>query len=199
MLDRLTVLELTGATVAVLAVLHAISRIVDRARAKARPSNSGTMRAVEPTPVASPEPRNATLLAADASLSAGGAVPPASNVLLPPVEVIPPTSDTPLQTVEAIPPESKIVPAQSPRFAKPQVAARRKSAVLVKTTPSSKLKRRPKRWGAAFEPVAKVKPTLTRRPKRVTPIRRKKISVPVRRTDKPGAVRSPRRTLVTAR
>jgi len=140
MLEWLTVLELTVAALAVLGVLHVISRMVNRSRAKARVPASGNTGPVEVTAITTPSPRN------------------------------------------EIPAASRMAAGRSAPSAKPRVAGRSrlKSAVRVKTPLSLKTKR-PKRDGAArgrriaFATVAKAKPAMTRRPKRVTQIRRKKI------------------------
>lgn len=210
MLDWLTVLELTAAVLVALVILSVIAYLVNQARAKAGAADSGKTRTVaEPSRVATtPEPRNATSPAANVTSPAAVVTrpaaedfPPPSASLLPPVEPVP----RPLPVVEAIPPANKIVSERFPRFVKPPAvpAARRKNAIRLKTTRSSKIKRPPKRANArnerpiSFTPVAKAKPVLTRRPKRVTQIRRKKITAPVRRVGKAVANRSPRPVLTS--
>jgi hypothetical protein len=204
-MDWLTVLELTAAALVVLGVLSSIAHFVNRARAKASATDSGKTRTVEPpSPVATPEPRRAPPPAAIATPPAADAVPP-SESLLPPLEPIPPVSD-PLPAVEASPPASKIGSVRFPRFAKPSAvpAARLKNTVRLKPTRSSKTKGRARGGNTASgrpippAPVPKAKPALTRRPKRVMQVRRKKIGTPLRRSGKPVAHRSPRPVLTPA-
>lgn len=220
MLDGLTVLELTAAALVVLGVLSVIAHFVNQARAKAAAMDSGKTRTVErASPVTPPEPRKATPPAVNATspetvplpladdvppssvslLPPVEPIPPASDAPLPPVEPIPPAGDAPLPAAEAIPPARRSVSERFSRFGKPRAlpAARLKDAVRLKATRSSKINRRPKRGKApnerriSFAPVAKAKPALTRRPKRVTQIRRKKITAPVRRAGKAVVHRSP--------
>jgi hypothetical protein len=219
MLDWLTVVELAAAALVVLGVLSVIAHFVNQARAKANAADSGNTPALEqPSPVATPEPR-ADTLAADAaspvavvapraavvSSQAADAVLLPSESLLPVVEPILAASDAAPPAVErAIPPASKGVSARFRRFAKPPAvpAARLKNALPLKTARWPKIKRRPKRGNAtnerrrtSFAPATKAKPALTRRPKRVTQVRPKKTTPPVRRSGKAVVHRSPRPVL----
>ena len=213
MMDWLTVLELTAAALIVLGVLFAIAHFVNQARAKAGATDSGKTRTVEPpSPVATPERRNAAPPAAIATRPANVVTPPPADAvppsesLLPPLEPIPPVRDAPLPAVEASPPASKIVPVRFPRFAKPTAVptARLKNAVRLKPTRSSKTKRRARGGSTASgrrissAPVTKAKLALTRRPKRGMQVRRKKMSAPLRRSGKAVAHRSPRPVLTPA-
>jgi hypothetical protein len=224
MWDWLTVLELTAAAVVVIGVLSVISHFVNQARAKASGTNSSkTPTVTQPSPVVTPEPRNAA--SAAMATSPAAVIPPAdvfippatvvtppraeaapsSEALLPPLEPIPLVSEAPLPAVEPNPPASKIVSVRFPRFAKPRAVptARLKNAVRLKTTRSSKIKRiaRSGNTGGrriSFAPLTKAKPALTRRPKPAMQIRRKKITAPVKRSGKPTARRSPRPVLAPA-
>jgi hypothetical protein len=213
MSDWLTVIELAAAALVVLGVLSVIAHFVNRARAKATATNSGKTRTVEqPGPLATSELRT-TPSAANVTLTKAVVTPPTtddilppSESLLPPMEPIPPVSDAPLPAVEAGPPATKTDARRFPRFAKPRAvpAARLKSAVRLKAMRSSKIKRRTTGAGTAggrgiaFASVKKAKPALTRRPKRVTQVRRKKITAPARRSGKAMGHRSPRPVLTPA-
>jgi cytoskeletal protein RodZ len=208
MLDLLTVLELVAVALVVVGVLSVIAHFVNQARA-----NSGKTRTAEqPSPLATPEPRatpsaaSVTLTKAVVTPSTTDDVSPPSESLLPPLEPVPPVSDAPLPAVEAVPPATKTVARRFPRFAKPGAvpAARLKSAVRLKATRSSKIKRRTRGGGTAsgreiaFASVNKAKPALTRRPKRVTQVRCKKITAPARCSGKAVVHRSPRPVLTPA-
>jgi hypothetical protein len=206
MFDWLTVLELTAAAVVAIGALYVIAQFVNQARAKASATDSGKTRTLaQPNPVAVPESRNATPPAVVAPPPAAVVTPPAADAssesLLPPLEPIPLVSDAPLPPVEPSEPASKIVSVRFPRFAKPRAVptARLKNAVRLKTTRSSKIKRRTRTGRRILlAPVAKAKPVLTRRPKRVMQIRRKKITGPVRSSGKAVAHRSQRPVLTPA-
>jgi hypothetical protein len=213
MFDWLTVLELTAAAVVAIGALYVIAQFVNQARAKASATDSGKTRTVaQPNPVSVPEPRKTTPPAAVAPPRAAVVTPPAADAssesLLPPLEPIPLVSNAPLPPppVEPSEPANKIVSVRFPRFAKPRAVptARLKNAVRLKTSRASKVKRRTRSGHAAsgqrilLAPVAKAKPVLTRRPKRVMQIRRKKITGPVRRSGKAVADRSSRPVLTPA-
>jgi hypothetical protein len=206
MSDWLTVIELAAAALVVLGVLFVIAHFVNRARAKATATNSAKTRTVEqPGPLAT-SAANVTLTKAVVTPPTTDDIPPPSESLLPPMEPIPPVSDAPLPAVEAGPPATKTDARRFPRFAKPRAvpAARLKSAVRLKAMRSSKIKRRTTGAGTAggrgiaFASVKKAKPALTRRPKRVTQVRRKKITAPARRSGKAMGHRSPRPVLTPA-
>jgi len=182
MMDRLTVLELLLAGLAVLVVLHFIARAVNRARAKAS----------APGPVAKVT------------------VPPANPIRPRPVETPTapaPTADRKLQApaVDIIPPVSASISAGTAKAetALPPIewagSTRPKRVVRAKTP--AKAKRRPKqseqafvRKRLAFRPVTKADPPVSRRPKRAAQTRRRKkiMAVPFMRAGKVALHEAPR-------
>jgi hypothetical protein len=207
MLDWLTVLELTAAAVVVIGVLSVTAHFVNQARAKASAAGGGKTRTVAQPPVSAPEPHSAIRPAAVAPAAVvtppAADATPSSESFLPPLEPIPLVSDAPPPAVEPSPTASKIVPVRFPRFAKPRAIPVARLNRF-KATRLSKIKRRTRSAAAnggrrmSFAPVTKAKPPLTRRPKRVIQVRRKKITVPVRRSGKAVAHRSPRPVLTPA-
>jgi hypothetical protein len=206
MLDWLTVLELTAAAVVVIGVLFVISHFVNQARTKVGATDIGKTRTVaQPSPVPTPVPHNEIPPPSIDTPPAAVVTPPVADLapssesLLPPLEPIPPVSDAPPPVAEPSPPASEIVPVRFPRFAKPRAipVARLKNAGRLKTTRSSKIKRRASSGVSSgrrisFAPIDKAKQVLTRRPKRVVQGRRKKITGPVKRSGRVVAHRSPR-------
>jgi hypothetical protein len=203
MLDWLTVLELTAAAVVVIGVLSVIAHFVNQARAKASAAGGGKTRTVAQPPVSAPEPHSAIRPAAVAPAAVVTPPTPDAESFLPPLEPIPLVSDAPPPAVEPSPKASKIVPVRFPRFAKPRAIPVARLNRF-KATRLSKIKRRTRSAAAnggrrmSFAPVTKAKPPLTRRPKRVIQVRRKKITVPVRRSGKAVPHRSPRPVLAPA-
>jgi hypothetical protein len=208
MLDWLTVLELAAVALVVLGVLTVIVHFVNQARTKPGATDGGKTRTVE-EPIATPESHAVPPPTITITSPATVVPPPAaddaalsSESLLPPLEPIPPVGNAPLPTVEAVAPVSKTASVRFPRFAKPPAVpvARLKNATRLKPTRSSKTKRRVRGGDTArgrplsFAPVTKAKPALTRRPKRVTQVRRKRITAPVKRSGKVAVHRSPRLT-----
>ena len=157
-----TALELLGAALAVLLVLHLVARSVNRSRAKlsAPPPDQGKARAAPTEEVAKPA------IAAPA-VAAPAVAAPVIPAALPAI---------------AAPAANKTV-AAAPTKIKARSTAPSKRVVRAKSTPLAKPKRRPKRPAVAadqrvsrpaFLPVTKAKPAVHRGPKRAAPIRRRK-------------------------
>jgi hypothetical protein len=180
MMDRLTVLELLLAALAVLVVLHFIARAVNRARAKTSVPAPVAKVTVPPANPIRPRPAETP--------TAPTAEPKQQAVA---TDIIPPTpASNSAGTAEA---ETALPPIEWAGSTRP------KRVVRAKTT--AKAKRRPKqseqgfvRKRLAFRPVTKANPPVSRRPKRAAQTRRRKkiMAVPFMRAGKAALHEGPR-------
>jgi hypothetical protein len=182
MMDRLTVLELLLAALAVLVVLHFIARAVNRSRAKASVPAPVAKVAVPPAnptrprPVETPTPPAPTVGPRQQA--------PAADIILP----VPASNST--GTAKA---ETALPPIEWAGSTRPKRVVRAKAA--------AKAKRRPKqseqtfgRKRLPFRPVTKADPPVSRRPKRAAQARRRKkiMAVPFMRAGKTALHEAPR-------
>jgi hypothetical protein len=170
MIDRVAVLELLGSALLVLFVLHLVSVVVNRARAREQAAvrNTGDA-AAKPKAGASTVPVSAATVTAAA---------PAPETSIPktaiPKTAIGVTRKPELKSAATVPKKSTLRGA-----GRPKQVGRAKAATAVKASrPRQNHANGVHRPAPVFRPLSKAKPAILRRPKRTVHVRRRKQKLP---------------------
>jgi hypothetical protein len=166
MIDRVAVLELLGSALLVLFVLHLVSVVVNRARAREQA-------AVRNTGNAAAKPKAGASTAAVSTATVTAAAPAPKTAI--PKTAIGVTRKPELKSAATVPKKSTLRGA-----GRPKQVRRAKAATAVKVArPRQHHANGVHRPAPVFRPLSKAKPAILRRPKRTVQVRRRKQKPPV--------------------